>query len=132
MKSNKEIIIEFFEEVYNKRNFEYIFEYFSKTYYEHRIDGARTNKDAYEITKMACSIFPDLHVKVEDIIEENNLIAIRLTFTGTHKGTYINAVASNKLITFEAMEFFKIKNGLITESWGSWPNYDILELLNIK
>ncbi len=132
MKSNKVIVKEFFEEVYNKRNFEYILDFFSKTYYEHRADGARTNMDAYEITKMACNIFPDLLVKIEDIIEENNLIAIRLTFTGTHKGTYINSVASGKFITFEAMEFFKIDNGLITESWGSWPNYDILELLNTK
>ena len=130
MKSNKVIVKDFFEEVYNKRNFEYIFEFFSDNYYEHRIDGARTNKDAFEITKMACNIFPDLFVKIEDLIEENNLIAIRLTFTGTHKETYINSVASNKFITFEAMEFFKIENGLITESWGSWPNYDILELLN--
>ena len=132
MKSNKSIVIDFFEEVYNKRNFEYILKFFSETYYEHRIDGARTNKDAYEITKMACGIFPDLRVEIEDVVEENNLIAIRLTFSGTHKGLYINTTATNKFITFEAMEFFEIKNKKIMESWGSWPNHDILELLNTK
>jgi len=127
--TNKEIVTEFFEEVYNKRNFDYILSFFSDDYYEHRDDGARTNKDALEITKMACSIFPDLSVLIKDIIAEGDLISVRVIFSGTHKGTYLNALPSNKFIQWEAMEFFKIKNGVIIESWGAWPNYDILEML---
>ena len=103
--------------------------YFSINYFEHRDDGARTNKDALDITRMACEIFPDLKVIVEDIIEEKGLVSIRLTFSGTHSKTYIDAPASNKFIQWEAMEFFKIENGIITESWGSWPNYDILMMV---
>ena len=129
MGKNKEIVIDFFEEVYNKRNFNFIIKYFAYNYFEHRDDGARTNKDALDITKIACKIFPDLKVIVEDIIEENDLVAVRLIFSGTHSKTYIDTPASNEFIKWEAMEFFKVENGIITESWGSWPNYDIINLI---
>ena len=126
MTENRKLVIDFFEEVYNLRNFNYILDNFSENYFEHRDDGARTNMGALKITKMACSIFPDLSVRIEHIIEENDLIAVNLTFSGTHKGTYLNISPTNKLINWEAMEFFRIKNNLIIESWGSWPNHDIL------
>ena len=129
MSKNKKIVLSFFNEVYNNRNFSFIMKHFTHNYFEHRDDGARTNKDALNITKIVCEIFPDLSVKVEDIIEENNLISIRLTFSGTHSKKYIDAPASNMFIKWESMEFFKIENGIITESWGSWPNYDILNMI---
>ena len=129
MSESINVVINFFEEVYNKRNFDYIIKYFSNNYYEHRDDGARTNREALDITKMACEIFPDLKVVVEDIIEENDLIAIRLTFSGTHSKSYIDIEATSKFIKWEAMEFFKLKNGIIVESWGSWPNHDILMMI---
>ncbi len=128
--SNKKIVINFFEEVYNNRKFNIILYHFSENYYEHRDDGARSNRDALNITEMACSIFPDLHVEIKDIIAEDDLVSIRLGFSGTHKGEYINIEPTNKFIEWEAMEFFKLKDGVITESWGSWPNYDILLMLN--
>ena len=126
MAKNKKLVIDFFEEVYNLRNFEYILDNFSDNYFEHRDDGARSNMDALKITKIACSIFPDLNVSIDQIIEENDLIAVNLSFTGTHKGVYLDIPGTSKLINWEAMEFFRIENNLITESWGTWPNHDIL------
>lgn len=70
-----------------------------------------------------------MRVKVEDIIEENNLIAVRATFNATHKDTFLGIAATNKNISWEAMEFFRLKKGIITESWGSWPLYEMVDLL---
>ncbi len=132
MSLDKKIVTDFFKEVYNLRNFDYILEYYANDYYEHRGAGARTNKEAIKITKMACQIFPDLSVSIEDVIEDGDLIAVRAIFSGTHTLTYIDAPPTNKHIEWEAMEFFRMKDNIIVESWGSWPNYDILVMLKQK
>ena len=131
-KSDKEVVINFFEETYNKKNYQYVMDFFATDYFEHRDDGARTNLDCANIIKGAEKIFPDMTVKIEDIVEENDLIAIRLTFNATHKDTFLGIEATSKNITWEAMEFFRLKDGKITESWGSWPVHDMVEMLTSK
>ncbi len=37
--------------------------------------------------------------------------------------------ATDKNITWGAMEFFRLKDGIITEIWESWPLHDMTDLL---
>lgn len=129
--SSKDIVLNFFEKAYNNKEVSYIYEIYANNYYEHRIDGARSSKDCYNILKGAIDIFPDIHIIVNDIVEENDIIAVRITVSATHKADFFGIPATNKKITFEAMEFFRISNKKITESWGNWPIYDILSQLKI-
>ena len=130
IQTNKDVVINFFEETYNKKNYQYVRDFFASDYFEHIVDGARTNEDSVNIIKGAEKIFPDLTVKIEDIIAENDLIAVRLTFNATHKDVFLGIEATNKNITWEAMEFFRLKDGKITETWGSWPLHDMVDLLS--
>ncbi|WP_297691261.1 ester cyclase [uncultured Eudoraea sp.] len=111
-------------------NKDIVINFFASDYFEHRVDGARTNEDCVNIIKGAEKIFPDLTVKIEDIIAENDLIAVRLTFNATHKDVFLGIEATNKNITWEAMEFFRLKDGKITETWGNWPLHDMVDLLS--
>lgn len=47
---------------------------------------------------------------------ENCMVAVRVLFEGIHSGKRIN---------FEALEYFKVENGKIVESWGYWPDKEI-------
>ncbi len=132
VKSNKDVVTRFFEEAYNRKNYQYVMDFFAGDYFEHRDHGARTNQDAFNVIRSAEQAFPDLTVKIEDLVEEGDLIAVRLTFNATHKATFLGIEATNKNISWEAMEFFRIKNGMITESWGSWPLYDMTNMLTSK
>ncbi len=125
----EELVISFFERVYNQQDFDYVMKIYADNYYEHTESGARSNRDCYNIIKGASSIFPDLKVEIEEVLSKNEIVAARLTFTVTHKGEFFGIPATNKTITFEAMEFFKVVEGQITESWGNWPIFDILEML---
>jgi steroid delta-isomerase-like uncharacterized protein len=123
----KKMVQSFFERVYNQRDYEYVMTLFSDDYYEHTKNGARSNKDACSIIKNAISVFPDLKVQINNVIAENDIVAVRLTFSITHKGEFFGIQATSKKIVFEAMEFFKVADDKIIESWGSWPIFDILE-----
>ncbi|MEO1299857.1 MAG: ester cyclase [Cyanobacteria bacterium J06636_16] len=125
----EELVISFFERVYNRKDFDYVMEIHAEDYYENTATGARSNQDCRDIIKKTCLIFPDLHVEVNEILAKNEIAAVRPTFTGTHKDTFFGLAATNKIITFEAMEFFRIVDGLIIESWGNWPIFYILERL---
>ena len=37
--------------------------------------------------------------------------------------------ATGKRISFEALEYFRLADGKITESWGYWPDREIEEKL---
>lgn len=127
--SPTEIVLSFFERVYNIKDLEYVFEIFADDYYEHTKTGARSKQDAHVIVMEAFAAFPDLHVEVNDLVAQGDVVATRLTFTATHKSEIFGVPATNKIVSFESMEFFRVIDGLITESWGSWPIYDIIQKL---
>ncbi len=124
-----ELVTSFFERVYNQKDFDYVFEIYADNYYEHTATGARCKEDCRNIIVGACEAFADLHVAINDLIAVGDRVATRLTFTVTHKAEIFGVPATGKTISFEAMEFFKISDGLISETWGSWPIYDIIQQL---
>jgi len=69
--------------------------------------------------------FSDLKAEIVDIFSEKNMVAVRVLFEGTHSGMCMGVPATNKKIRFEALEYFKVDNGKIVESWGYWPDKDI-------
>ena len=53
------------------------------------------------------------------------MVDARIWYKVKHIGTFNNIPATGKTITFEALENFKVVNGKIVESWGSWPDKGI-------
>lgn len=126
---NKKIVTDFFLEAYNIKNYEYVMKYFSNDYIDHSPANARSNKQAVVILKIVHTMFPDIHVKIEDAIEEKDLVSVRVKFRGTQKGMFMNLEATNKTITWEALENFRLRDGIIIESWGFWPDLDMYKAL---
>lgn len=76
----------------------------------------KTNQEYSDIIKGAEQVFPNLTVKIEDVVEEEDLIAVLVTFNATQKDTFLGIEATDKNITWEAMEFFRLKDRKITET----------------
>jgi len=132
MIKNKQIVIDFFIEAYNKKNYNYVMEYFSDDYIDHSPANARSNKDAVGILNIVHGMFPDIHVSIEDAIEENGMVSIRAKFKGTQKGMFMNLEPTNKTIEWEALENFRLQDNIIVESWGFWPDLDMYKALGGK
>ena len=54
--------------------------------------------------------FPDIHVEIEDILAEGDMVAVRLTFRGTHAPTGERAA-------WPEMVFARFSGGQAVESW---------------
>jgi steroid delta-isomerase-like uncharacterized protein len=127
--TNKEIVAGFFE-IYNNKDYQAMCRYFVPNYYDHGLPQVRSIEDAIAILKQTHTSFPDLQVRIDDLIEENNRVVFRGRFTGTQLGEFVGVSPSGLRVEFEALEIFKLENQKITESWGYWPMTDILNQIN--
>ncbi len=71
-----------------------------------------------QVWAMLLRAFPDLHVKVEDLIAEGDKIVSRNTVTGTQRGEYMGLPPTGKSVTYNEIFIFRFVNGRIAETWG--------------
>jgi steroid delta-isomerase-like uncharacterized protein len=62
--------------------------------------------------------FPDLHVTVEDLIEEGDKVVGRNTVTGTNLGEHMGRPPSGKSVTYNEIFIMRFVEGRIAETWG--------------
>jgi steroid delta-isomerase-like uncharacterized protein len=77
--------------------------------------GAQAVKDVFARLRRA---FPDLHITIEDLIEEGDKVVGRNTVTGTHQGEYMGLPATGKAVTYSEIFIFRFKDGRVAETSG--------------
>lgn len=127
--TDKEIVIGFFKEGYENKNYDFILEKVSEGYVDHSPANARSNMEAVGILKIVANQFSNLNIKILDIFAENEMVATRILFEGVHTGVCMGIPATGKRISFEALEHFRVVDGKIVESWGYWPDNEIKQQL---
>lgn len=73
------------------------------------------------------SAFPDLHLKVCDLVEDGDLIAARLRVTGTHRGQWQETAPTGRRVEFDEMMFFRFEGGLLVEAWEVQDELGLLQ-----
>jgi len=73
------------------------------------------------------SAFPDLTIKINEILGDDDLVAIRWTATGTHKGDLFGIAATGKQATVTGITIDKYKDGKVAESWVNWDTLGLLQ-----
>lgn len=66
---------------------------------------------------MILRALPDLYHGVELMIAENNKVAARAIYHGTHLGKLFDFEATNNRITYNGASFFTINNHKISDIW---------------
>lgn len=80
-----------------------------------------------QFASMLVGAFPDLHVTVEDLIEEGDRVAARVTVNGTHRGLLMGQFpATGKHMAVTGVDIFRLAGGKIVERWN---HRDLLGLM---
>jgi steroid delta-isomerase-like uncharacterized protein len=74
---------------------------------------------------------PDLHVAIEDLIEEGDKVVSRNTVTGTHQGEYMGIPPTGKPVTYNEIFIFRFARGRIAETWGVVDVYSQMKQLGV-
>ncbi len=62
--------------------------------------------------------FPDLHITVEDLIEEGDKVVEKDMVTGTHQGEFNGLAPTGKSVAYREIFIMRFVNGRIAEIWG--------------
>jgi hypothetical protein len=63
-------------------------------------------------------VYSDLHVTIEDLIEEGDKVVSRNTVTGTQQGDYMGVPPTGKSVRYDEIFVFRFVDGRIAETWG--------------
>ena len=77
--------------------------------------GAQLLKEVFARLHRA---FPDLHITIEDLIEEGDKVVSRNMVTGTHQGEYMGIPPTGKSVTYNEIFILRFTGGRIAETWG--------------
>jgi steroid delta-isomerase-like uncharacterized protein len=90
--------------------------------------GSEALKDVFAKLHRA---YPDLHITVEDVIEEDDKVVGRNTVTGTHQGEYMGLEPTGKSVTYNEIFIFRFAGGRIVETWGVVDVFSQLKQLGV-
>lgn len=75
--------------------------------------------------------FPDGRMTITDEVTEADKVAVRWTFTGTHKADLMGITPTGKRVTFTGMSIIRLANGKIVEVSEEWDNLGMLQQLGV-
>lgn len=69
--------------------------------------------------------FPDGHLRIEDLITEENLVAVRMTFRGTHQGPLAGTPPTGQLVMLPIFAMYRVSDQRIAEAWQGWDVFSL-------
>ena len=119
--ANKAHFRRMIEQVFSGGNIDLIDELLTDDFVEHEQmePGAGSGPEA--VKQMMAGMraaFPDLQVTVDSLIAEDDILAARTTWRGTHQGEFMGVPASGKSVEFGAIDFVRYRDGKVSEHWG--------------
>lgn len=117
--TNKDLINLYYEELWNKKNKNYIDILFDDNISFHGSLGltCEGKKEFESYMDMIHTAIPDLFHSILDKVVDDNSIAVRALYTGKHSGKLLDFEASNNRLRYNGATFFKFNEGKIQSIW---------------
>lgn len=127
---NKRLISEFYELSYNQNDYEAASAYLAPSFFDHSPVASKSREETLAAIKDVHHAFPDLEVRILDLVMEDDVVVVQAFFSGTQAAPYLGVENHGNKIEFFALEMYRFnKMGKMIESWGYWPNQAIIEQL---
>ena len=62
--------------------------------------------------------FPDLHVRIEDMLAEGDRVVTRQTFSGTHRGEWLGVPATGRTVSWAVIDIVRLADGRLVDHWA--------------
>ncbi|MBW3664185.1 MAG: ester cyclase [Actinobacteria bacterium] len=113
---NERLVREAFEQVWAHGDFTSI----AEDYVDHNpAPGVPGNREGLmRLREMTLAGFPDFAVTVEDAVAAGDKVAVRLTNTGTHEGTFLGIPPTGAQANWTVMAIFRVADDSVVERWG--------------
>lgn len=124
LSNEKRTVTDLFEECFNRGRLEILPNLVGPSY---RGPNGLSGPSALAATIAGVrSALPDVHYTLDDVVAENDRVAVRWHLAGTNDGSFRGFPATHKHVTSTGMAIFQFKDGKIV---GSWRQTDQLGFL---
>ena len=115
---NKAVARSFFEDVLDQGRLDKYAESHADDFVAHGRDHDATLAEDMAAAKEERKALPDMHVKVKQMVAEEDLVVVYWTAWGTNTHEGMGFPATGRKITVPGMTIFRFKKGKITEEWS--------------
>jgi predicted ester cyclase len=130
---NKWMCRRFFQELHNNRNLAIIEELVDRNVVSHDpFPGQKPGRDGMRDTiTLFHDAFPDMHVEIRDMLAENDRVMTRLRISGTHEGSFMEAMPTHNAVIYEEVIILRIDHGKIVEHWAVADTLSLMQGIGI-
>ncbi len=134
-KENKDLVQNYFEEIWNKGNLEKESQFVDQNIVVHAAPfpglPEGISGPVYIVTTFRAAM-PDIHLTNDDVFGENDMVVQRWHTVGHHTGEPLFGVpASGKEIVLTGINQFRVENGRLAERWGVIDAVALLQQLGL-
>ena len=138
--ANKTLVRRHFEEIFNRKDLDACDELMADDYVENGVapfgttaPGAVKGPQAMrETARWLIAQFPDIHMQIEAIIAEGDLVACRVHTEGTNLGPFNEMVPpTGRRFSARQSHWFRVADGKLAEHWATRDDLSAMLQLGI-
>ncbi len=115
----------------NAGNTEVVHEVFAENVVDHdpAPDQGSGPEGFHDFFKALTSAFPDAKIEPQQLVADDDHVAVAYTLTGTHEGEFHGIAPTGKEIEVRGLQIARFEDAKIVERWGSTDELGILRQL---
>ncbi|MEO8380409.1 MAG: ester cyclase [Acidobacteriota bacterium] len=117
VESNKALIRRLVNEGQSKGNVDVVDELLSPDFVDHTpFPGVPPTREGVKMLFLYLrGAFPDLTVRIDEQVAENDKVVTRKTFRGTHLGDFMGIPSTGRTVAFEVIDIMDVHHGRVVE-----------------
>jgi steroid delta-isomerase-like uncharacterized protein len=123
---NKAIAQRFFDEIINQGKFQLADEIYAPDFLNHGLHKNATQQEDQAAARWEKQLLPDLHITVDMMIAEGDLVSVLWTARGTNTGRAGAFPATGAKIELRGATIWRIADGKIHDEWSSFDELRVV------
>ena len=132
IEQNKEIVRGYVQAILVERDFSKFQQYTAPGFYVDRSavpEAIKGESGLHTQMDMLYSAFPDMKLRIVDIVAEGDKVVVRFEGPGTQTGTFAGVAPSGKKAVWKGLVMYHVVGDKITEAWANWDDTGLIEQL---
>ena len=134
VEQNKTVIRRYIEVGWSTGDMSAVQEAIAPDYRRHQPNmpmAVESEKELEQLIGMYRAGIPDLNIRIQHIVAEDDWVVTRVLCKGTHTGELAGIPATGKQVDFTASDIFQMADGKVIESWHNVDDFGLLQQLGV-
>jgi predicted ester cyclase len=130
---NKQLVLRWKAEIWNKRNVNIVDELYAPDYVGHIVGAPGPVRGREALKQQIAAYFAafDIHLTSEFLIAEGDMVAVYDTFRFKHIGAFQGIPPTGKEATMTSTDIYRIVDGKIVEQWVEANLLSLMQQLGV-